>query len=94
LNILKYNNIHYIDLTNLSKIKFGITKVFSTFEVPKVSTEQRCSNKFKLWAFFMPILKILYSTQKVVYHSSNRKIGSKLRTGLLAGDLVATFFVA
>jgi hypothetical protein len=64
---------------NLSKIKFVITKVFCTFEVPKVNKGSRdAPTYYKLWAFFMHILEILYSTQKVVYHSSNRKIGSKL----------------
>lgn len=77
---------------NLSKIKFGITKVFCTFEVRKdYCTEQRCSELFNLWAFFMPIsLYIYHSNRVVIIHSSLGR--TKSRTGLFAGELVATFF--
>jgi hypothetical protein len=77
-------------LNNLSQIKFGITKVVCTFEVPKVSNGVEMLQTKFVGFFYAHKFSILYLKRWFIIHRTVKSVQSSV-VGLLAGDLVATF---
>lgn len=79
-------------MTNFSQIKFGNTKVFRTFEVPKDFNGVVMLQHIDVVGFFYVHSSKYILHSKGGHISSIREIGLKSPLSLLAGELVAAFF--